>query len=45
MFLKVILYFCAFSFCSKCIFVFFFKTGSDAVSQEACDLELPVKCA
>ena len=24
-FLKVILYFCAFSFCSKCIFVFFFK--------------------
>ena len=25
MFLKVILYFCAFSFCSKCIFVFFFK--------------------
>ena len=25
MFLKVILYFCAFSFCSKCIFVLFFK--------------------
>ena len=25
MFLKVILYFRAFSFCSKCIFVFFFK--------------------
>ena len=25
MFLKVILYFCAFSFSSKCIFVFFFK--------------------
>ena len=25
MFLKVILYFYAFSFCSKCIFVFFFK--------------------
>ena len=25
MFLKVILYFCSFSFCSKCIFVFFFK--------------------
>ena len=25
MFLKVILYFCAFSFCSKCIFVFSFK--------------------
>ena len=25
MFLKVILYFCVFSFCSKCIFVFFFK--------------------
>ena len=25
MFLKVILYFCAFSFCSKCIVVFFFK--------------------
>ena len=24
-FLKVILYFCDFSFCSKCIFVFFFK--------------------
>ena len=25
MFLKVILYFCALSFCSKCIFVLFFK--------------------
>ena len=25
LFLKVILYFCAFSFCLKCIFVFFFK--------------------
>ena len=25
MFLKMILYFCTFSFCSKCIFVFFFK--------------------
>ena len=27
MFLKVILYFCAFSFCSKCIFAFFFKNS------------------
>ena len=42
MFLKVILYFCVFSFLSKCFF-FSPKTGSDAISRKACDLELPAK--
>ena len=37
MFLKVILYFHALSFCSKCIFVLFLKTCSKAFSWEARD--------
>ena len=46
LFLKVILYFHVLCFCSKCIFVFFSsKTGSEVVSREARDLELPAKRA
>ena len=38
MFLKVILYFHAFSFCLKCIFMCFSsKTGSEVFSREARD--------
>ena len=44
-FLKVIFYFYAFSFCSKCIFVFFFKNWFKGCLREARNLELPAKCA
>ena len=39
-------YFCVFSFCSKCNFVFFFffsKTGSEVFLRLTCDLELLAK--
>ena len=47
MFLKVILYFRAFSFFFFFFFFFFFpsKTGSKAISRVARALELPAKCA
>ena len=43
MFLKVILYFRVFSFCSKCFLCWFTKTGSEVVSREDCTLEHPAK--
>ena len=45
MFWKVILYFQAFSFIQNAFLCFSSKTGSKAISREARDLELPVKCA
>ena len=42
-FLKVILYFHAFSFCSKCFLCWFTKTGSEVVSREDRALEHPAK--
>ena len=37
MFLKVILYFRALSFCSKCIFVLFFKKKKKPVQRHFCE--------
>ena len=45
MFLKVTLYFRAFSFCPKWFLYFSSKTGSKVVLWEARDLELLAKCA